>query len=160
MHAALRKAMGSRRPTLSLAVQNAAPGHAVPTRRQLSAWAGNALERDAEVTLRLVQEAEGRRLNRDYRGQDHATNVLTFAYEAAGSDRLSGDIVLCAPVVEREAAAQRKALEAHYAHLVVHGMLHLQGYDHENEADAHVMEGRETQIVIQLGYPDPYAGGG
>jgi probable rRNA maturation factor len=154
--------MGSRTPKLSLSVQNAAPGHAVPSRRHLRAWAGAALERDAEVTLRVVEEAEGRRLNRDYRGKDYATNVLTFAYADAGeavAAPASGDIVLCAAVIETEADTQRKALEAHYAHLVVHAMLHLQGYDHEHDDQAGAMEARETQIVMQLGYPDPYAGG-
>lgn len=140
-------------------MQRAAPGHAVPATRQLRAWAGAALERDAEVTLRVVEEAEGRRLNHDYRGRDYATNVLTFTYTDA-SERCgpaAGDIVLCAPVIEAESGAQGKPLEAHYAHLVVHGMLHLQGYDHEREDEAAAMEARETQIVMQLGYPDPYA---
>jgi probable rRNA maturation factor len=105
--------------------------------------------------LRLVGKVEGRTLNRDYRTRDYATNVLTFVYEETRP--LSGDIVLCAPVVAQEARGHGKALEAHYAHLVVHGMLHLQGYDHEAEADARVMQARETEIVTQLGYPDPYA---
>jgi probable rRNA maturation factor len=152
--------MGSRIPKLTLSVQHAAPGHPLPTRRQLRAWAGAALERDAEVTLRVVHETEGRQLNHDYRGKDHATNVLTFAYSEPEEPVAAGDIVLCAPVVEAEASAQRKPLEAHYAHLVVHGMLHLQGYDHERDDEAAVMEARESQIVTELGYPDPYAGGG
>lgn len=154
------RAMGTRTPSLKLSLQNAARGHAIPGRAQFGAWARAALERDAEVTLRLVHEAEGRRLNRDFRGKDYATNVLTFAYaEADDRGPLAGDIVLCAPVVESEAVAQGKALEAHYAHLVVHGILHLQGYDHEQDGDAAVMEARETRIVMQLGYPDPYAAG-
>jgi probable rRNA maturation factor len=153
--------MGRPAPRLGLSVQVAAPGHSVPSRRHLRAWAGAALERDAEVTLRVVPEAEGRRLNRDYRGKDYATNVLTFAYSDAAEQTApaSGDIVLCAPVIEAEAGAQGKPLEAHYAHLVVHGMLHLQGYDHEHDDQAAAMEARETQIVMQLGYPDPYAQG-
>jgi probable rRNA maturation factor len=154
--------MGSRAPRLSLSVQLAAPGHSVPSRQRLRAWAGAALERDAQVTLRVVHEGEGRRLNRDYRGRDYATNVLTFAYSDAGapaSGPASGDIVLCAPVVEAEAGEQGKAVEAHYAHMLVHGMLHLQGYDHERDDEAAAMEARETQIVMQLGYPDPYAQG-
>jgi probable rRNA maturation factor len=114
-----------------------------------------ALEHDALLTLRLVGAAEGRRLNRDYRGKDYATNVLTFVYDQA--PRLSGDIVLCAPVVAAEARAQRKPLAAHYAHLVVHGVLHLQGYDHERASAARLMEARETEIVTRLGYADPYA---
>jgi probable rRNA maturation factor len=142
------------KPRLSLAIQIASRSTALPSRRQLRTWTLSALERDAEVTLRLVDEAEGRALNRDYRGKDYATNVLTFPL--AESPRLMGDIVLCVPVVEREAIAQHKPLEAHYAHLVVHGLLHLQGYDHESEDEARVMEAKETQIVTDLGYADPY----
>jgi probable rRNA maturation factor len=114
-----------------------------------------ALERDAEVTLRIVGRTEGRKLNLDYRGKDYATNVLTFTYP--DQPMLSGDIVLCAPVVRQEARAQRSALTAHYAHLVVHGMLHLQGYDHQHHRQAKAMERLETEIVTRLGYPDPYA---
>jgi probable rRNA maturation factor len=128
----------------------------------LRSWANAALERDAQVALRIVSRPEGRRLNRNFRGQDHATNVLTFTYGDAGphSDApapLWGDIVLCAPVVSAEARTQGKPLDAHYAHLVVHGMLHLQGYEHEHDDDAQVMEARETEILAKLGYADPYA---
>ena len=149
--------MGSRRPRLGLSVQSAAPGHASPARAQLREWAQAALERDAQVTLRIVGEAEGRRLNAQFRGKDHATNVLTFVYEpdVVGMP-LSGDIVLCAPVVEAEAAGQHKPLDAHYAHLVVHGMLHLQGHDHERDPEAQAMEALERTILLRLGYPDPY----
>jgi probable rRNA maturation factor len=114
-----------------------------------------ALERDAEVTLRIVGRTEGRKLNLAYRGRDYATNVLTFIYP--DQPTLSGDIVLCAPVVRQEAKAQRIELAAHYAHLVVHGMLHLHGYDHEHDREARAMERLETEIVTRLGYPDPYA---
>ena len=114
-----------------------------------------ALEHDAEVTLRIVGRTEGRKLNLDYRGRDYATNVLTFIYP--DQPMLSGDIVLCAPVVSQEARVQRRALTAHYAHLVVHGMLHLQGYDHEHDRQAKAMEQLETEILARLGYPDPYA---
>jgi probable rRNA maturation factor len=126
----------------------------VPVRSRLRAFAQAALERPLEVTLRVVDEAEGRRLNRDFRGKDSPTNVLTFVY--ADGDRLAGDIVLCAPVIAAEARSQRKEPQAHYAHLVVHGMLHLQGYDHEHQDEATAMEARETEIVTKLGYPDPY----
>ncbi len=142
------------RHRLELTVQYAAENDQLPARRKLRAWVKAALRRDAEVTLRLVDAEEGRTLNRQYRGRDHATNVLTFAY--TDTDPLSGDIALCVPLVEREAREQHKRAEAHYAHLVVHGMLHLQGYDHEKAEDARVMEILETQIVTALGYADPY----
>jgi probable rRNA maturation factor len=141
-------------PVLTLAVQYALPHDDLPTRSHLRKWAMAALRTDAHVTVRLVGAVEGRGLNRDYRGRDYTTNVLTFIY----SDKppLSGDIVLCAPVVAEEALQQQKNPAAHYAHLVIHGMLHLQGFDHENDADAGVMEALETEIVTKLGYPDPY----
>ncbi len=113
---------------------------------------------DAVVALRVVDEKEGRSLNREYRGKDYATNVLTFAYGAdASGSPLAGDIVICAPVVAREAAEQGIRMKAHYAHLTVHGMLHLQGYDHETEAEAVTMESVESFIMQRLGYSDPYA---
>jgi probable rRNA maturation factor len=142
------------KPILSLAVQYALADDALPTRARLRKWVQAALRADADVTLRLVDAGEGRSLNRDYRGSNHATNVLTFIYR--DSPPLSGDIVLCAPVIAAEALEQRKDLAAHYAHLVVHGMLHLQGHDHENQADADIMEALETEIVMRLGYPAPY----
>jgi len=144
------------KPRLALAVQYATKPENAPTRHQFRKWALTALKRDAEVTLRLVDEMEGCELNRDYRGKDYATNVLTFPL--ANDPMLMGDIVLCAPIVEKEAAEQGKSLEAHYAHLVIHGILHLQGYDHETDADARTMEHLESQIVINLGYADPYPG--
>jgi len=150
-----RKAGRRTGPKLTLAVQYATRSSRVPARWQLRRWARAATERDARVTLRLVGKAEGRRLNRQFRGRDYATNVLTFAYTE--TDPLSGDIVLCAPLVVEEARAQGKTPEAHFAHLVVHGLLHLQGYDHERAGQARVMETRETEIVTRLGYPDPYA---
>jgi probable rRNA maturation factor len=139
---------------LDLAVQFAVKPENAPTRAQFRKWAQAALAQDAEVALRIVDEAEGRELNRDYRGKDYATNVLTFPL--ADDPVLMGDIVLCHAVVEKEAAEQGKPLEAHYAHLVVHGMLHMQGYDHENDEEAAEMEALETQIVMKLGYADPY----
>ena len=142
------------KPKLDLAVQYALKPDNVPTRTQLKKWALAALEEDAEVALRIVGESEGRELNRDYRGKDYATNVLTFPL--TDDPVLMGDIVLCHPVVEKEAQEQNKPLEAHYAHLVVHGMLHLQGYDHVTDEEAEVMEALETQIVTKFGYADPY----
>ena len=106
------------------------------------------------MTLRIVDEAEGRELNKNYRGKDYATNVLTFVYDDAES--LYGDAVICAPVVEREAREQHKDLMAHYAHLAIHAALHLQGYDHENDAEAQAMETLETAIMLELKLPDPY----
>lgn len=157
---------GDNPPLLTLAVQKAVDGadkvH-LPKRHSIRRWAQAALRHDVEVTVRLVGEAEGRELNREFRGKDYATNVLTFVYGdtlpgvADAGAPLAGDLVLCVPVVVREAAEQGKPLEAHFAHLVVHGMLHLQGYDHENEADAQVMETLETDILRALGYADPYA---
>jgi probable rRNA maturation factor len=137
-------------------VQYAVPRKGLPAAKRFHGWARAALERPACVTLRLVGEDEGRALNRDYRGKDYATNVLTFAYPETRP--LSGDIALCAPVVAREAQAQSIGLDAHYAHLTVHGLLHLQGYDHDNDQDAEVMQMRESRIVTSLGYADPYAG--
>lgn len=141
-------------PKLGLTVQSAVGAAGLPAPRTLRRWAAAALERDARVTLRFVDGREGRALNRRYRGRDRATNVLTFVYD--GGVSLAGDIVLCAPVVAREARAQRKTLAAHYAHLVIHGMLHLQGYDHERDDDAARMEARETALLRNLGYGDPY----
>lgn len=108
----------------------------------------------AHVTLRLIGEYESRALNSVYRHRNHATNVLTFPY--ADTRPVSGDIALCVPVARREARAQGKMLRAHLAHLTVHGMLHLQGYDHEVAAEAELMEGLETEIIAKLGYADPY----
>lgn len=146
-------------PTLRLSVQYAAKPEEAPTRAQFRRWVKAALSRDAEITLRIVNEEEGRTLNRDYRGKDYATNVLTFVYEDEFPGAvlpLAGDIVLCAPVVVREAVQQDKPIEAHYAHLTVHGVLHLQGYDHESDEEARQMEALEMQIVTRLGYADPY----
>jgi len=118
-------------------------------------WLRAALERPAAITLRVVGEAEGLELNRRWRGLDHATNVLTFDY--AREPVVEADLVLCAPVVRREARAAGKDLEAHYAHLVVHGALHAQGWDHLDDAQAEAMEAKERAVLAALGYPDPYA---
>ena len=122
-----------RLPELRLAVQYPGGRHGAPTRPQLRRWVRAACAGPAEVTIRFVGSEEGQRLNRDYRGRDCATNVLSFPY--AADPCLSGDLVLCLPVVEREARDQGKSPEAHFAHLIVHGMLHLQGYDHETGHD-------------------------
>jgi len=134
-------------------IQRASRAAHIPPDAALRRWARAALSRDADVTVRYVAEAEGRRLNRSYRGKDHATNVLTFVYEARP---LAGDIVICAPVVAREAREQGKDVRAHHAHLLVHGLLHLQGMDHEVTREAERMEARERAILRGLGFPDPY----
>lgn len=144
-----------RTPRLDLIVQYAVAARNLPGRAQFRRWVRAALEHDARITVRIIGRAEGKALNRHFRGRDDATNVLTFVYRDAPP--YEGDLALCAPVVTREARAQRKSAAAHYAHLVVHGTLHLQGYDHMNDADAGVMESRESQIVAKLGYPDPYS---
>ena len=140
---------------LDLSVQFDVAAEALPRRRTLRRWAAAAAERPLAVTLRFVGAREGRALNARYRGRDYATNVLTFVYDEVVPR--TGDIVVCVPVVTREARAQGKALRAHIAHLIVHGMLHLQGYDHERGADAARMEAREVALLARLGYRDPYA---
>jgi len=141
-------------PRLSLAVQYASAATNLPTRGQLRRWLKAALQRDVSMTLRFVDKAEGRKLNREYRGKDYATNVLTFVYNEPGG--LHGDAVICAPVVEKEAREQRKDLMAHYAHLAIHAVLHLQGFDHEKETEAKEMETLETAIMLKLRKPNPY----
>jgi probable rRNA maturation factor len=141
-------------PKLSIAIQIASNQINVPTRAQFRKWAKATIRVDTEVTIRIVDEAEGRELNKMYRAKDYATNVLTFPLTE--EPHLMGDIIICAPVVAAEALAQKKPLEAHYAHLTVHGVLHLHGYDHEIEAQAELMESLETAIVCKLGYADPY----
>jgi probable rRNA maturation factor len=144
------------KPALQLSLQMPDARHrAALPRHRVARWLRAALQAPAEVTVRIVGEDEGRRLNREYRGRDYATNVLTFGYAAA--PLVVADLVLCAPVVEREARAARRTLEAHYAHLLVHGALHAQGFEHETSAaDAQVMEARESVLMAALGFRDPY----
>ena len=143
-----------RRPRLDLIVQYARGINPVVEARSLKAWAGAAILSDLQVTLRMVDEAEGRWLNHRYRNRDYPTNVLTFSYP--DSIPPAGDIAICVPVVQREAAEQQKSFDAHLAHMVVHGVLHLQGFEHEHALDAELMEGIETEILGKLGYADPY----
>ncbi|MEO6895232.1 MAG: rRNA maturation RNase YbeY [Caldimonas sp.] len=144
------------RPPLRLSLQFVDARHrGAIARADVARWIRAALEQPAEITVRIVDAEEGLALNRDFRDQDHATNVLTFSY--ATEPLLSADLVLCAPVIEDEAKAQGVALAAHYAHLLVHGTLHAQGLDHERDADAKRMEARETAILAGLGFADPYA---
>ena len=126
----------------------------MPRPARIRAWARAALLKSARITLRLIGEREARALNREYRGRDYATNVLTFVYSKKSP--LEGDIAICAPVVAREAKQQGRRRDAHYAHLTVHGMLHLQGLGHERAAAAKRMENLETRILARLGYADPY----
>ncbi len=141
-------------PGLVLAVQYACADDALPDRAQIRRWALAALETDVQATIRFVAAREGRRLNHDFRNKDYATNVLSFVYE---TDPVMGDLVVCLPVVKREAKEQKKPLKAHLAHMIVHGMLHLQGYDHETGLDeAEIMEQREREILARFRIADPY----
>ncbi|MFN6961934.1 MAG: rRNA maturation RNase YbeY [Rhodocyclaceae bacterium] len=147
--------MSVTRLELHLAVQYAVAGEDLPDRAQVRRWVRAAQEKPLSVTVRFVGTVEGRRLNHGFRGKDYATNVLTFVYE---DEPVMGDLVICLPVVRREAKEQGKPFKAHLAHMVVHGMLHLQGYDHEtNERDAFRMEARERAILARFRIPDPYA---
>ena len=137
-------------------IEDVATQRAILTRSHVTRWIRHALSLDAEITVRIVGSEEGQQLNAQYRNKDYATNVLTFDY--AQEPVVLADLVLCAPVVAREAQEQNKTLEEHYAHLLVHGTLHAQGWDHEtSEEDAQEMEDYETAIMKEMGYADPYA---
>lgn len=151
--------------TLDVSVSYACPRKGVPAATSFRRWVGTALEgriREADLAIRIVDEDEGRAFNRHYRGKDYPTNVLSFPAERPpglpknAKFPLLGDLVICAPVVVKEAASQNKPLAAHYAHLTVHGCLHLLGWDHEDDADAHAMEQLEREILAGLGIADPY----
>jgi probable rRNA maturation factor len=142
-------------PALQLSLQLADARHrALLPRHRVARWIRHALQAPAQITVRVVDAAEGLHLNRDFRGQDHATNVITFDYER--SPLVVADLVLCAPVVAAEAKRQRIDMAAHYAHLVVHGTLHAQGFDHLDDRQAEVMETLETEVMLGLGFADPY----
>lgn len=145
--------------TLTLSLQFGkladAPTHrAALPRHKVARWLRHALQSDAEITVRIVDAEEGQALNRDYRKKDYATNVLTFDYTQ--EPVVTADLVLCAPVVAKEAKEQGKTLQEHYAHLLVHGALHAQGWDHDEDEDAQVMELRESEIMARLGFANPY----
>ena len=151
------RAMATERPALSLSLSLQQPDgrhRKTLARHKVVRWIRAALVSPAEITLRVVDEAEGRRLNREFRAQDHATNVLTFDYQR--EPVVVADLVLCAPVVAREAREQGKTLQAHYAHLVVHGTLHAQGWDHQRAVQARAMELHETAVLAAMRFADPY----
>ena len=136
-------------------LKDAARHRAALPRHSVARWIRHALDNDAEITVRIVDAEEGQTLNRDYRQRDYATNVLTFDYTQ--EPMVTADLVLCAPVIAKEAKENKKTLAAHYAHLLVHGTLHAQGWDHETgEADAEAMEAREIEILAGLGIKSPY----
>ena len=149
----------SQKNKLSLSVQYPDPRlKETVTRSKLRRWAQASLFAPAELTIRFVDAGEGRTLNREYRGKDYATNVLTFAYtEDEASEVTQADIILCTDVLQREAGEQKKSIEAHAAHLVVHGVLHAQGYDHETDDEAVEMEQLEIEVLASLGEANPYA---
>lgn len=147
------KARRAARLALSVHGRNTFAG--LPTLHTLRRWVQLALERDAEIALKFVGAREGRRLNRVFRGRDYATNVLTFDY--AQRPRVVADIAICVPVVRREARESRKTLRAHLAHLVIHGTLHAQGYEHRRPAEARAMQSREAEVLARLRIADPYA---
>jgi len=144
------------KPTLTLSLQFADKRHkdTLP-RHKVARWIKAALDTDAEIAVRLVDAEEGQALNRDFRKKDYATNVLTFDY--AQEPVAMADLIICAPVIEQEAIEQGKSLEAHYAHMLVHGTLHAQGWDHMKKKEAEAMEAREREILAALGFDDPYA---
>ena len=142
-----------------IAVQYAMPRRGLPSAARIRRWAACALDgAPGEVTVRIVDTGEGLELNRHYRGRDYATNVLSFPVPELpdGSRPIRGDLVLCAPVIAREAREQGKAPDAHWAHMVIHGCLHLCGYDHETPEEAESMEALERRLLGEIGYPDPY----
>ena len=143
-------------PEFSLSVQFASAADELPSRAQIRRWVTAALEHPAEITVRIVDAEEAQALNNDYRRKDYVPNVLTFEYGEISPGVLGGDVVICAPVVEREAREQGKPLKDHYAHMTVHGVLHLQGYDHIEPAEADIMELREIAILKRFHIPNPY----
>jgi probable rRNA maturation factor len=158
-----------RLPKLSLAVQYTCGVDHMPLRAQVRRWAMAAVERDVVLTIRFVAPSEARALNRDFRGKDYATNVLTFVYENTtgiapkktktapqGLGKIEGDIAICPSVIAKEAKEQKKTQHAHFAHMVIHGILHLQAYDHELKKDAVAMEAREIEILRTFKIANPY----
>jgi probable rRNA maturation factor len=149
-----RRGAGREAGDSRVVVQYAIARSGLPAATTVRRWVHAAASRTLALTVRFVGAREGRVLNARYRAKDYATNVLTFVYD--DGELLAGDVVLCAPVLRREARAQGKSVIAHCAHLLVHGVLHLQGYDHDREPVALRMERREAELLASLGYPDPY----
>jgi probable rRNA maturation factor len=143
-------------PEFSLSVQFASDAAELPSRAQIRRWVAAALEHAAEITVRIVDADEAQALNQDYRARAYVPNVLTFEYGEISPGVLGGDVVICAPVVEREAREQGRPLLQHYAHMTIHGVLHLQGYDHLEPAEADLMESREAAILKRFHIPNPY----
>ena len=148
--------------TIILDIQSASTSEDAPDEQSIKRWVGAVIDSnqgDTELSVRIVDEPEGKLLNETYRGTSGATNVLSFPFENQTPEPLPliGDIVVCAPIVQREAKQQNKDLNAHWAHMIIHGVLHLLGYDHQNDSEAAVMEGLETEIMQKLGFPPPYA---
>lgn len=144
-------------PEFGLSVQFASEAGDLPSRAQIRRWVAAALEHPAEITVRVVDADEAQALNQDFRKKGYVPNVLTFEYGEIAPGTLGGDVVICAPVVEREAREQGKPLKDHYAHMTVHGVLHLQGYDHLEAGEAEIMEAREAAILKRFHIPNPYA---
>lgn len=147
--------------SLMINIQNVSEFDSIPENELITNWATQALDQEhqeAEITLRVVDIEEGLELNKEWRKKDSATNVLSFPVGEVieQAPNLLGDIVICAPIVEQEAKQQGKSSEAHWAHLIIHGILHLQGYDHESEEEANVMETKEIQVLKKIGYANPY----
>ena len=143
------------KPDLNLSLQFADPRHRdLLPRHKVARWVRAALELPGEITVRIVSAEEGRQLNHEFRAKDYATNVLTFDY--AHEPVVSADLVICAEVVEKEAKEAKLDIAAHYAHMLVHGTLHAQGYDHEADDEAACMEARESELMLALGFADPY----
>lgn len=156
MHNMKNPMKNKKRHTLNLNVQFATPVPADLNRSRLRRWVCAALQQSAQITLRFVAAAESKQLNREFRGKDYATNVLTFPYHDSTEETAVADIIVCVPVVAREAREQKKELLHHYAHMIVHGVLHAQGFDHEKNAEAEKMEALETVILKHLKINDPY----
>ncbi len=151
----MKKVIKNEQPELVLHTQNRSAFSDVPRKETLERWMRRACERNTEMTVRFVDVDEGLELNSAYRHKQYATNVLTFNYTT--EPEVSADIVICVPVVRREAEEQGKTFKEHLAHMLVHGTLHAHGYDHLNEEEAEVMEAKETQVMLSLKFPDPYS---